>query len=312
MTNALQRIDAQIAAFEASLARGRMHHAWLLTGPQGLGKAAFAWRAAARLLGAPSFDFGSDDPAGRLMRAGSHTDFLHIELEERDKGGGMRREITVDQARRLPEFFSKAPAISPYRVAIIDAADDFNTNAANAVLKTLEEPSGHGVIFLVSHAPGRLLPTIRSRCRRLVFAPWPREAVAAFLIEQGRDGALAEFAEGSPGRALRMGEAGASDLDRQVETLLNARGPARLEAVQALADGFHGEAGKVRFALVVERLAGAARARALAGGQAAEGWAQVWERLAGLTGMVDGLNLDRADALSAALREVDTAAKRAA
>jgi DNA polymerase-3 subunit delta' len=312
MTNALIRIDTQIAAFEASLARGRMHHAWLLTGPQGLGKAAFAWRAAARLLGAPSFDFGPNDPAERLMRAGSHPDFLHLELEERDKGGGMRREITVDQARRLPEFFSKAPAISPYRVAIIDAADDFNTNAANAVLKTLEEPSGQGVIFLVSHAPGRLLPTIRSRCRRLVFAPWPQDAIAEFLMTQGVDSGLAALAEGSPGRALRMGEAGASDLDRQVAALLNARGPARLEAVQALADGFRGEAGKARFALVMERLAGAARIRALEGGQTGEGWAHAWQRLAGLTAMVDGLNLDRADALAAALREVDVAVKRAA
>jgi len=310
--NGLLHIEDQVAAFEAALARGRMHHAWLLTGSQGLGKAAFAWRAAARLLGAASFDFGSEDPTERLMRAGSHPDFLHLELEERDRGGGMRREITVDQARRLPEFFAKAPAIAPYRVAIIDAADDLNTNAANAVLKTLEEPSGRGVIFLVSHAPGRLLPTIRSRCRRLAFASWPEVDIAKVLRQHGKDAGLAALAEGSPGRALKLAEEGASDLDRQVEALLAARGPARLEAMQALSDGFRGEVGKARFALVLERLAAAARTRALSGGVAADGWAAAWERLSGFTGMVDGLNLDRADALAAALREVDGALRRAA
>jgi DNA polymerase-3 subunit delta' len=308
----LLRIEDQVAAFEAALARGRMHHAWLLTGPQGLGKAAFAWRAAVRLLGAPNFDPGLADPAERLMRAGSHPDFLHLELEERDRGGGMRREITVDQARRLPEFFAKAPAIAPYRVAIIDAADDLNTNAANAVLKTLEEPSGRGVIFLVSHAPGRLLPTIRSRCRRLGFAPWPEEAVAHVLTAAGKDASLAVLAEGSPGRALRLAGEEISGVDGQIEALLSAQGPQRLATMQALSDGFRGEAGKGRFALVVERLTAAARMRALAGGGAAEGWAVAWEHLSGLTGMVDGLNLDRADALSAALREVDRAVKRAA
>lgn len=306
--SALQHIGPQVAAFEDALARGRLHHAWLLTGPQGLGKAAFAWRAAARLLGAPDFNASEDHPAVRLMLAGSHPDFMKMELEEREKGV-LRREITVDQARKLPEFFSKAPAIAPYRVAIIDAADDLNPNAANAVLKTLEEPSGRGVILLVSHAPGRLLPTIRSRCRRLVFAPWPEADLADLLRRQGLAPDLAAMAEGSPGRAMELAERGVGEIDRQVAALLDAAGPKRLEAIQAMADGLRGEAGKIRFGLIVERLAAAARDRALAGGAAGEGWALAWQKLSGLTGMVEGLNLDRADALSVALETLGQATK---
>ncbi len=300
----------QIAAFEDALARGRLHHAWLLTGPQGVGKAGFAWRAAARLLGARDFAAPVDDPAVRLMAAGSHPDFIKLELEER-QAGGLRREITVDQARRLPEFFAKAPAIAPYRVAIIDAADDLNPNAANAVLKTLEEPSARGAILLISHAPGRLLPTIRSRCRRLAFSPWDEADVTALLQARGQDPAIAAMAGGSPGRALALAEQGGLDVQRQVEALLAAAGPARLAAIQTLVDGLRGEPGRLRFALIVERLAAAARRRALAGEGAGEGWAQAWERLAALTGMVEGLNLDRADALSVAMETVGTATRMA-
>lgn len=306
----LKRMESQAAAFESALARGRLHHAWLLTGPEGLGKAGFAWRAAARLLGAPDLDAHPDHPAVRLMTAGSHPDFMTLELEARDRSGTLRREITVDQARRLPEFFSKAPAMGRYRVAIIDAADDLNTNAANAVLKTLEEPSGSGVLFLISHAPGRLLPTIRSRCRRLRFDPWPTEAVAAFLGERGLDPALAALAAGSPGRALALAEGGPA-LEDDLDRLIESRGVERLKAVQGVIDGLRGEAGRARFDLLMERLSAALHERALAAGPAGEGWATAWRRLGDISGQVDGLNIDRADALAAALAEIDRAARAA-
>jgi DNA polymerase-3 subunit delta' len=305
----LLHIEAQVASFEAALASGRMHHAWLLTGPEGVGKAGFAWRAAARLLGAPRFDAPDDDPAVRLMIAGSHPDFLMLKREE--EKGVVRKVISVDQARELPDFFSKSPAVAKHRVAIIDAADDLNPNAANAVLKTLEEPSARGVIFLVSHAPGKLLPTIRSRCRRLGFPRWPDEAVADALRSQGKDTSLAAMAEGSPGRALALAEQGVLAINEQVEALLDAAPRARLEAVQAISDGLRGDAGRIRFALIVERMGAAARQRALAGGAAGESWARAWERLSGLTGMVEELNLDRADALSVALSEIDAATRAA-
>jgi DNA polymerase-3 subunit delta' len=303
----LLHLEKPVAAFEDALSRGRLHHAWLLTGPEGVGKAAFAWRAAARLLGASSFDPPDEDAAVRLMTAGSHPDFLRLQREE--ERGVVRKVISVDQARRLPEFFSKAPAVARYRVAIIDAADDLNPNAANAVLKTLEEPSARGVILLISHAPGKLLPTIRSRCRRLSFAPWPDQAMEAFLDARGLDPDLAKMAEGSPGRAMALAEQGAVEVDTQVEALLSTMGPNRLQAIQAMADTLRGEAGKARFALIVERLTASARDRALAGGAAGDGWARAWERLSDLTAMVEGLNLDRADALSKAMETLNTAVR---
>src|SRR5207247_8495813 len=126
------------------------------------------------LLGSPPYD-----PVSRQIAARANPDLMVIEREGPD--GKPRKVIPVDEARAIPEFFSKSPASAPYRVAIIDAADDLNVNAANAILKTLEEPPPKGVLLMVSHSPGRLLPTIRSRCRRLAFAPLPLEAATAFL-----------------------------------------------------------------------------------------------------------------------------------
>ena len=152
-----------------------------------MGKASFAYRAARRLLGAePNAAFcplGSapDDPVNHLIAARSHPDLMVMERQVED--GKLKKSISVDDARRLPEFFSKAPASAPFRVAIIDSVDDMNINAANALLKTLEEPPARGVLFLVSHSPGGLIATIRSRCRRLAFAPWSEERVQGFLTE---------------------------------------------------------------------------------------------------------------------------------
>ncbi|MBV9510117.1 MAG: AAA family ATPase, partial [Caulobacteraceae bacterium] len=164
--------EAAERAFLAAAGRGRLHHAWLLTGPEGVGKATFAYRAARRLLGAaPDEGYGllgasPHDPVSRQVLVRSHPDLMVLEREV-EGAAKARKVIPVDEARRLPEFFAKSPSIAAYRVAIVDAVDDMNSNAANALLKTLEEPPERGVLFLVSHTPGGLLPTIRSRCRRL-------------------------------------------------------------------------------------------------------------------------------------------------
>ncbi len=313
----LYRVEVQEAAFEAALSRGRLHHAWLLTGPAGVGKAAFAYRAARRLLGAqPDFRLGvlntaPNDPVARLIAASSHPDLMVLERET--EGGVTKRGISVEQARKLPGFFAKAPALGPYRVAIIDTADDLNATAANAVLKTLEEPSGGGVVFLISNAPGRLLPTIRSRCRRLVFDPWPREALIALLA--GRPEAsgsdlerLADEARGSPGRALAGGRSGA--LDEAASALLSRLPAIDPAGAQALADSFRGAGGNERFASLVQRLSARAKAAALAGGpDAGEGWATAWSRLNALPEMVEGLNLDRGDALWTVVAELRAATR---
>jgi DNA polymerase-3 subunit delta' len=306
----LEGIDAPGAAFEDALRRGRLHHAWLITGPEGLGKASFAYRAARRLLGAKSnTEFGTlgaapDDPVSRLISSRSHPDLLVLERSDE----GARKVIPVDEARRLPEFFAKAPAIGPYRVAIIDSVDDFNANGANAVLKTLEEPSGRGVLFLISHAPGRLLPTIRSRCRTLAFKPWSDDVLQGFLsarsdVEGEAASRLAAMSRGSPGRALGLLAADSATLDQMAEKIV--QNAATDAALMAIADGFRGGEGAAKFSLVLDRLAGAARMKAeQADPISAARWADLWARLTALPGRVDGLNLDRADAFWSAVTDI--------
>ena len=294
--------------------RGRLHHAWLLTGPQGIGKASFAYRAARRLLGASSQ--AADDPVSRMVSAQSHPDL--IVLERHVEGVVPRKSIPVDEARRLPEFFSKAPALSPYRVAIIDAADDLNVNAANAVLKTLEEPSGRGVLFLVSHAPGRLLTTIRSRCRRLAFAPWSPTDLAGFAAERLQVGAaaagrLAHMAHGAPGRVLSLAAAGALELDEAAAALLTPRtGPPDDAQALRIADRLRGGEGAQTFTLLLERLAERLHSAALQAREpdAADAWAGLWRRTAELPARVEGLNLDRGDAFWTLLAELRAAVAR--
>ena len=330
-SHALRGLDAAVAAFTEARARGRLHHAWLLTGPEGMGKASFAYRAARRLLGArPSIadrdDLASSpqDPVCRMVSAQSHPDLMV--LERWSEANPTRKSIPVDEARRLPEFFSKAPAIADYRVAIIDAADDLNVNAANAVLKTLEEPSGRGVLFLVSHAPGRLLPTIRSRCRRLAFAPWSEPELIAFIHEHSDlhdDDALrlAQMSRGAPGRALSLAARGALDIDRLVETILMRLPTTDGSQLLGLAESFRGPEGGQRFNLLIERFADRLQAAAIhavgatdaeGGGDlaAAERWSGAWDRLNRLPGEVEALNLDRADAFWSLMGDLRAVAAR--
>ena len=310
------------AAWLDALERGRMHHAWLLVGPEGVGKATFAYRVARRLLGAaadPTLGLtGSDpaDPVSRQISARSHPDLMAIERETLD--GPARKAIPVDEARKLPEFFSKAPAAAPWRVAIIDAADDLNSNAANAVLKTLEEPPPRGVLFLVCHAPGRLLPTIRSRCRRLTFRAWPREDVVRMLEREGsnpEDAArLAAMAQGAPGRALKLAQAGALALDHTARELLRELPRVDEAAMLHLASGFRGAEGAARFELLFELLAEHVKTMientAGEDGASPPGpWMDAWDRLVSIPPEAEALNLDRQDAFWTALGALHEAAR---
>jgi DNA polymerase-3 subunit delta' len=315
--------EAVETAFQEALDRGRLHHAWLLTGPEGVGKATFAYRAARRLLGArPDAGYGllgSDpsDPVSRQVASRSHPDLMVLELASDD--GKPRKSIPVDDARKLPEFFSKAPASAPYRVAIVDAVDDMNINAANALLKTLEEPPARGVLFLVSHAPGGLLPTIRSRCRRLAFAPWSEARIQGFLAARlGRDvqdaARLAHMAKGAPGRALSMAEGGALQADAVAHEILSRLPETDEAALLAVADSFRGAEGQKRFDLLFDRLADQIHAMAVkAVGEGASGeierWARAWQGLASMPREVEAVNLDRADAFFTAIGRLRRAAR---
>jgi DNA polymerase-3 subunit delta' len=308
------------AAFEDVRARGRLHHAWLLTGPEGVGKATFAYRAARRLLGAPAMGPGlGSDPehsVARQVAARSHPDLLVLDREGSD--GKIRKSIPVEQARVLGEFFSKSPASAPHRVAIIDAADDLNDSSANAILKTLEEPPPRGVLLMVCHAPGRLLPTIRSRCRRLAFPALDLETAAAFV--RGRAGVdgetamvLAEMAGGAPGRAWSLAAGQALEVDAAARELIAALPAVDPVRALALAETFRGGEGAERFALLFSRLAARVHERVRSGAAVGEGrldpWAAAWESLQRIPREAESVNLDRADAFFTALQELRQAAR---
>ena len=313
--------DGAELAFEDARARGRLHHAWLLTGPEGVGKATFAFRAARRLLGAPeAADFGvlGADPAhavSRQVMARAHPDLLVLERVGAD---GKPRRILVDEARKLSEFFSKSPASAPHRVAIIDAADDLNMNAANAVLKTLEEPPPQGVLLLVSHSPGGLLPTIRSRCRRLGFSPMAEAETAGFVedragVSQEDAIRLARMSGGAPGRAWRLAQAGAVALDDAAKTLIADLPEVDEAMAQALADRFRGAEGAAIFNMLFDRLADRVHSKVMTWAQDSvaglDPWVRAWDTLRRLPGEVEGVNLDRADAFFTALNDLRTAAR---
>jgi DNA polymerase-3 subunit delta' len=208
--------DKAVAQFRAAWASGALHHAWLLAGPRGVGKASFARDAATRLLAEaagppvslPRLDVPEDHPTARLIAAGSHPDFRSLERLENEKIGTLARNISVAQIRSLKELLDLSPALSEWRAVVIDAADDLEPSAANALLKMLEEPPARCVFFLVAHAPGRLLPTIRSRCRRLDFQQLGDDAMTSILagnmpdLAEGARTRTVAMASGSAGRAL--------------------------------------------------------------------------------------------------------------
>ena len=258
----------QAAAFQAAARAGRLHHAWLLAGPQGVGKARFAHEAAVWMLaGRPPGPLAVDpeDAAARLVAAGSHMDFGRLERTE-DTAGKLRANIRVDEVRALQPVLRGTPALGEWRVILVDAIDDMNRNAANAFLKNLEEPPPATLFLCVSHAPARLLPTIRSRCRTLRFQALADGEVSEVIAAERPDlgpadrAALVRVARGAPGRALRFAEADIAGLEAALARL--AAGGGTREAL-ALAKTLAGRSAGGRYEAFLE-LAPAAIAAAAA------------------------------------------------
>lgn len=317
-------IDQQL---RESLGGPRMHHAWIIAGPRGIGKATMAYRLARLALGATPLDKYSlacsgDDPVARKIAQGAHPD-LRTATRYNVEAGKAGQAIAVDTIRALTSFFElSADDRSGRRVAIIDAADEMNANAANALLKTLEEPPAGALLLLVTHAPGKLLPTIRSRCRRIDLAP-----VSDGDLQAGTgisDRALITMADGAPGRALALKSAGAADLYRDLSAWLARLPNAPASGIQKLAARAGSTATFPLFAdLLADWLARAARAGAgleireieageslimarIAGGAGGEACARLWSDLQRLRGQVEGVNLDPAAAANHMLNQLHT------
>lgn len=221
-----QRLIGQSAAetsFLAAYNAGRLHHAWIITGPRGVGKATLAWRIARFLLTTPENDGGmfappppetldvpDTHPVLRRMIALSEPRLFLLRRPYDEKAERLKADVTVDEVRKMKSYFTLSAADGGQRVAIIDCVDDMNVSAANSLLKLLEEPPAKVTLLLISHQPARLLPTIRSRCRELRLMPLSPDALSDALTQAGGDVepldrvALAELAGGSVGEAFEM------------------------------------------------------------------------------------------------------------
>jgi DNA polymerase III subunit delta' len=330
----LVRHEAAEKTMRAAQGSGRLHHAWLICGPRGIGKATLAWRFARFLLAgqqggglfgdaSESLDVPAGAPGLNLIDARSHPDLFHLRRTLNHDTGRMRSEIVVDDVRGLGEFMHMTPAMGDWRVAIVDAADEMNRNAANAVLKILEEPPPNAVLLIVAHAPGRLLPTIRSRCRRLALQALDDDTVVQLLANYAPDTkaeertALAGLAEGSIGRALELSGAGSLNLYREMVEVLATLPELDMPKLHSFAERFarRGEEANADWRtlgfLFDSWLKGLARRIAIGGESVAivpaerglqakllaaaslDRWVEAWEKIAHLLSRSDAVNTDR-------------------
>lgn len=318
---------------------GRMAHAWMISGPKGIGKATLACRFARHVLAQGSGNDGPglfagdlpkphpqslyvdpSDPVFQRIAAGGHGDFLYVERTLNDRGK-LRGEIVVDDVREVGGFLSLTASEGGWRVVIIDSADEMNRNAANAVLKVLEEPPDRAVLILVSHNPGRLLPTIRSRCRKLNLATLNGADMETLLVRYAPDlgdedrAILIELSDGSIGSAMRLIDAGGIDLYRDCLGLLQSLPELNIAQLHAWADQLAKAGAEDRFVTAMDLLRsilarllrfcaeGAADAHSFSSERAlferigpASGldrWLEVWEKVCGLLERAGAVNLDR-------------------
>ena len=211
--NLLGHADAETTFLKAKASK-RLHHAWLITGPSGIGKSTLAYRMIRHLLGGRGqlgdLDVGEEDPVAGRIAAQGHGNLFVVRRPYDPKSKKLKAEIPVSEVRRLGEFFRETASEEGLpRIGLIDKADELNTNSENAVLKLLEEPPENGMLFLLADAPGRLLPTIRSRCLNLDLRPVPADLIKPWL--SGRDGVMESdvdlavaLSRGAPGRALSL------------------------------------------------------------------------------------------------------------
>lgn len=270
--------DATIAAFRAALHGERLHHAWLLTGPQGVGKFATAMQFAKRMLAegmglspdTPGIDVPLQHPTSKLFEAWSHPDFALLDRLPKDdkvaakprvdwpEGEELSRSIRVGQVRALNQMFATVPSMSARRVIVIDDAETFEVSAANALLKRLEEPPQGTIFVMVSHSPGRLLPTIRSRCRVLRFGKLDDATMTLVLRAQlpesdpAEIAALVEAGEGSPGRALNYAGLDIAAIDAALRDLVT-RGDADNALRLALTQQLSGKSAQARYEVFLQR-----------------------------------------------------------
>jgi DNA polymerase-3 subunit delta' len=330
----------------AAFASGRMHHGWLLAGPQGIGKATLAYRFARHALAAPgerdpagqSLDIGSETRASRQVLALSHPGLLVIRRPWDTKTKRFTASIPVDEVRRLKSFLAHTAEADATRVVIVDSADELNINAANALLKSLEEPPPRTLFLVVVSEPGRLLATIRSRCRMLMLNPLAetdlRRAALKALESSDRDPPgpgdwprLVALSEGSVRRLVTLWAGDGLKLQERVDELLGSLPRLDWGRVHALGDELGSVASAERFEtffdLLLQRLARMVQAVARGSGEgpAADlarrliaparlaSWAELWETIVQEKSTALALNLDRKSLIVETFRRIESTAQ---
>jgi len=316
---------------------GRLAHAWLLSGPRGIGKATLAYRFArfvlsqptrgapeASLFGPPtppkSLEVRPDDRVFRRVASGGHADLLTVE-RQLDERGRLKTEIVVADARAISDFLHLTPIEGGWRIVVIDGAEEMNRNAANAVLKIIEEPPRQALILMVSHAPGRLLATIRSRCRRLSLKSLDEATLLRILSEARADmnaeevRILARLAEGSVGRAIELAGQGGLALFREMIDMLGTLPELDVVRLHRLAERSTGQSGEEAFRTTFDlflwwlarhiRAIGTGEApnavidgeralnQRLAAVRGLERWLRLWENTRHLLARAESINLGR-------------------
>jgi DNA polymerase III subunit delta' len=307
--------------FVQALRSGRLHHGWLISGAPGVGKATVAFRFARRLLAGPGATLAVDpaDPVFRRVAAGSHPDLLTVERAFDERRKRERTEIVVEDVRAVADFLRLTPAEGGFRVVVIDGAEALNRNAANALLKVLEEPPPRAVLLLVCAAPGRLPPTIRSRCVSLRLAPLPEvetdQLLALYrpeLAEADRQ-RISALADGSPGRALLLSEAEGVRLAGAVDEVIEALPAIDMSRAYDIADTVVRVEGAFSTFMDLLRANLAAAVRDYVRGRAdpaqarlamlrpLDAWTEVWQALSRLQDETERFALDKRQAIVSGL-----------
>lgn len=330
--------------------RHRLSHAWLIAGPRGIGKATLAFRFARFVLAqgdgdgdkAGSAGLFAAEPGGdglalppshpvfQRVASGGHADLVTIERQVNDKTGRLRSEILVEDVRRLNGFFAKSAAEGGWRIAIVDSVDEMSRSAANALLKILEEPPPRSLLLLIAHAPGNVLATLRSRCRRLACRPLPPSLVREVLgarapdLEPEEREELVRLAEGSPGQALSLAAQGGISAYHELLALVESLPAIDSASLHAYAERLARAEKEAEFHLALDllqrliaRIVRAGASSAPADGTAAESearliarlgggigpgaaldrWLDVWEKVGRLRERAEAVNLDRKQVL---------------
>lgn len=330
----------------AAATSGKMAHAWLIGGPRGVGKATLAFRLARFLLtgqaeaGGGLFGLAPESlevdptlPAVRRIAAGGHADLLVLDRPFLNAAKTETQDLNITEIRRIGPFLRLRPAEGGWRVVIVDEAHAMNRNAANALLKILEEPPARAIVILVSEAPGAMLPTIRSRCRQIMLSPLEEADVIAVLaqarpdLDEASARMLARLSDGAPGRALTLADLNAIDRYRGLLRVLETAPDLDWGTAQGLLDQAAGPkpdgwpltaalmqwwlgrlvAAMARGTRPVEVVAGESALidRLLSAAPALDHWLGVWDKARDLIGRADRANLDKKQALIEILSAFD-------